>query len=241
MNLNNYTNRHELLIDWILEATPKGASILDIGANDGSFCPEVRRIAAHAGLYAGVDPDAAKLMAHPLLQQRFPNTLESADIPSNSFDCVFAIYVLEHVADDVAFFQTVARVLKPGGSFYFITPNGDHYFAAIAGTLARVGLQEKVLRLIRPKELVGKYHYPALYRLNSATKLRRMGKEMGLGGANFRFSERLDEFACYFPGPTKVFPWAWEKMVAALRAEGLLGNLMGCLTKDTGAPPRLEQ
>lgn len=124
MNLNNYTNRHELLIDWILEATPKGASILDIGANDGSFCPEVKRIAAHAGLYAGVDPDLAKLAAHPLLQQRFPATLESADIPSCSFDCVFAIYVLEHVADDVAFLQTVERVLKPGGAFYFITPNG---------------------------------------------------------------------------------------------------------------------
>ncbi len=232
MHLNNYTNRHELLIDWIIETTPKGASMLDVGANDGSFCPEVQRIAAHAGLYAGVDPDTEKLAKHPWLQNRFPATLEMADIPANSFDCVFAIYVLEHVADDVGFLQTVARVLKPGGSFYFITPNGDHYFAAIAGTLARIGLQEQVLRMIRPGELVGKYHYPALYRLNRAAKLRRMGKPMGLGEADFRYSEHFDEFACYFPGPTKVFPWAWEKMVQASGNERLLGNLMGRMTKD---------
>ena len=55
---------------------------------------------------------------------------------------------------------------------------------------------------------------------------------MGLGGADFRYSERFDEFACYFPGPTKVFPWAWEKMVQALGNERLLGNLMGRMTKD---------
>ncbi len=236
MHLNNYENRHELLIDWIIESMPKGAAILDVGANDGTFCPEVRRIAEHAGLYAGVDPDTAKLAKHPLVQQRFPATLESAGIRSNSFDCVFAIYVLEHVADDVGFLQAVERVLKPGGSFFFITPNGDHYFASIAGVLARMGLQEQVLRLIRPSELVGKYHYPALYRLNTAAKLRRMGKAMGLSNADFKYSERFDEFACYFPGPTKVFPWVWEKMVTAIGNERLLGNLMGRMTKDAEPP-----
>jgi hypothetical protein len=128
--------------------------------------------------------------------------------------------------------NTVARILKPGGSFYFITPNGDHYFAAIAGTLARIGLQERVLRLIRPAELVGKYHYPAIYRLNRASKLKKMGQARGLNGAKFRFSEHFDEFACYFPGPTKAFPWAWKKMVEALGTERLLGNLMGRLTKQ---------
>lgn len=231
MYLNNYKNRHELLIDWIIESTPKGKAILDIGANDGSFCPEVQRIAVHAGLYAGVDPDTEKLAKHPLLQQRFPSTLEMADIPANSFDCVFAIYVLEHVADEAGFLQKIAHVLKPGGSFYFITPNGDHYFAAIAGALARIGLQERVLRLIRPKELVGMYHYPALYRLNRTTKLKCMGTTMGLDVADFRYSEHFDEFACYFPGPTKIFPWIWEKMVQISGNERLLGNLMGRMIK----------
>lgn len=232
MHLNNYQNRHDLLIDWILSSVAAGSSILDVGANDGSFCPEIRRVAAHAGLFAGVDPDADKLSRHPLVQQRFATTLESSEIPDASFDCVYAIYVLEHVADDRSFLSRVARILKPGGSFFFITPNGDHYFAAIAGMLAKMDLQERVLRLIRPDELVGRYHYPALYRLNRVTKLQRLGREFGLSESEFRYSEQFDEFACYFPGPTKAFPWLWEKFVELSGREELLGNLMGRLVLD---------
>ena len=187
MHLNNYHNRHDLLIDWILGSVPAGSSILDIGANDGSFCPEVSRIVAHAGLFAGVDPDAQKLSMHPFVQQRFMTTLENSDIPDMSFDCVYAIYVLEHVEDARAFLNKVARILKPGGSFFFITPNGDHYFAAIAGALAKLNLQEQVLRIIRPNELIGRYHYPALYRLNRVSKLQRLGREVGLSESEFRY------------------------------------------------------
>ena len=234
MNLNNYENRNDLLIEWMLDVVPEGASFLDIGANDGSFCPETRRIAEHAGLYAGVDPDTEKLERHPLLDQRFFGKLETADIPTESFDCVFAIYVLEHVADDLNFIESVARVLKPGGSFFFITPNGQHYFAAIAGALARIGLQERVLRMVRSSEIVGEYHYPALYRLNSPSKLRQMGRSVGLGVSQFRYSESFGEFSPYFPGPLKAFPWVWERMAEFTRKEVLLGNLMGHMKKDAG-------
>ena len=231
MHLNNYHNRHDLLIDWLLASIPTGCSILDVGANDSSFCPEVERIAAHAGVFAGVDPDIEKLSRHPFLHQRFPTTLEESEVAAASFDCVYAIYVLEHVEHDRIFLKNVSRILKPGGSFFFITPNGSHYFAAIAGTLAKLNLQEQVLRIIRPKELIGRYHYPALYRLNHAQKLQKLGEEFGFSNAEFRYSEKFSEFACYFPGPSKVFPWLWEKMIEMTGREQLLGNLMGRLIK----------
>jgi ubiquinone/menaquinone biosynthesis C-methylase UbiE len=234
MKLNNYINRHELLIDWILDSVAPGANVLDVGANDGSFCPEVRRVAEHAGVFGGVDPDAAKLERNPLLMQRFPGTLEEASIPDCSFDCIYAIYVLEHVAKERAFIRAASRVLRPGGSFFFITPNGYHYFAAIAALLARIGLQEPVLRLIRPRELIGRYHYPALYRLNTPRKLKRFGREAGFAQFEFRYSELLTEVACYFPGPLKVFPWLWECMVQATGSEWLLCNLMGRMVKSRG-------
>lgn len=231
MNLNNYTNRNELLIEWLLESVPRGAAILDVGANDGSFCPGISKIAAHAGLFAGVDPDSNKLARHPLLQQRYPVVLEQAAIRNASFDCVYAIYVLEHVEDDRAFLASVARVRKPGGMFLFITPNCDHYFAAIAGALARLGIQERVLRMLRPSELVRQYHYPALYRLNRARKLARFSSEFGFAQCEFRYSEHFDEIACYFPGPLKIFPWLWERIAEISRNESLLGNLMGKMVK----------
>ena len=227
MRLNNYENRHDLLIDWMLEEVPSGASFLDIGANDGSFCPEVSRVASHAGHFAGVDPDVAKLDRHPLLDCRYPSTLEKAEIREESFDCLYAIYVLEHVNDPNGFLEAASKALRPGGSLFFITPNGYHYFAFIAGILAKLGIQDMVLKIIRPTTLVDNYHYPAVYRLNSARRLRRLGQEYGFNECEFRYSENLAEFDCYFPGVLKVFPQLWEYMVQLTGREILLGNLMG--------------
>lgn len=44
---------------------------------------------------------------------------------AESFDCVVAVEVLEHVEEDEAFVRNVARVLRPGGTFVMTTPNGD--------------------------------------------------------------------------------------------------------------------
>jgi SAM-dependent methyltransferase len=46
-------------------------------------------------------------------------------LPDASFDCVVAVEVIEHVADDEAFVREIHRVLKPGGRFLATTPNGD--------------------------------------------------------------------------------------------------------------------
>lgn len=232
MWLNNYSDRHDLLLDWLIDSTPPGSSILDIGANDGTFCPQVQRVARHARHFAGVDPDVEKLERNSYLHERFFGTLEEADIPSEAFDAAYSIYVLEHVDDAERFMRSLSRVLKPGGSFYFITPNGNHYFAKIASFLQGLRLQGSVLTMVRPTHLVSRYHYPALYRLNSPTVISDLGRLVGMSRAEFRYSERIEELECYFPGPTKAFPRIWEALVERLGRESLLGNLMGRLTKD---------
>jgi ubiquinone/menaquinone biosynthesis C-methylase UbiE len=40
-----------------------------------------------------------------------------------SFDCVIALEVIEHVPDDSRFLREGLRVLRPGGKFIFTTPN----------------------------------------------------------------------------------------------------------------------
>jgi len=44
---------------------------------------------------------------------------------SESFDCILAIEVLEHVNNDLRFIQEVHRVLKNKGVFIMTTPNGE--------------------------------------------------------------------------------------------------------------------
>lgn len=46
-------------------------------------------------------------------------------LPSDSYDGVVSVEVIEHVPDDVAFVRQIYRVLKPGGVFIVTTPNGE--------------------------------------------------------------------------------------------------------------------
>lgn len=47
-------------------------------------------------------------------------------LPDCSFDIVVAVEVIEHVQDDQAFVKQICRVLRPGGTIYLTTPNGDY-------------------------------------------------------------------------------------------------------------------
>ena len=48
-----------------------------------------------------------------------------SSLAAETFDCVVAVEVLEHVEKDGQFVAEVHRVLKRGGSFLMTTPNGD--------------------------------------------------------------------------------------------------------------------
>jgi SAM-dependent methyltransferase len=230
LRLNDYERRVDLLIDWIRETVPAGAEILDIGASDGSFCPELDTLARDY-VIDGVDPDTTALARNPRLRHRHEGVLEEASIAPESYDAAVAVYVAEHVEDPQRFLSAAYSILRPGGSLFLITPNGDHYFARVSKLLDRLRLQERVLRVLRPADLVDRYHHSARYRLNKPSVIRKLGAQHGFDRVDLRFSERYEEIACYFPGPTKLIPRAWEWFVERTGKEHLLGNLMVRMVK----------
>jgi SAM-dependent methyltransferase len=79
-------------------------------------------------LHLGLTPEIAErtLGRRSNLERVVFDDMTRSKFPDNSFDCIVAVEVLEHVEDDHAFVSEVSRVLRPGGLFLSTTPNGDY-------------------------------------------------------------------------------------------------------------------
>lgn len=103
-----------------------GKSILDIGCGGGIFAEAATRKGAHV---VAIDPSKRSIEAAEeharqqglMIDYKFAyaETFKAGE----RFDAVFAVDVLEHVADLDATLDTCAQVLKPGGLFGFLTHN----------------------------------------------------------------------------------------------------------------------
>jgi len=103
---------------YILEHTPPGSAVLEVGSGDGKF---LRTLAAQDAGYRihGCDirewtsPDPA--IAFRVMTRDIP-------YPDATFDAVLVVDVLEHVDDPEHLLAEIARVLKPTGRFVGFVP-----------------------------------------------------------------------------------------------------------------------
>ncbi len=98
--------------------------VLDIGCADGHILNWFRKVRTHDVETYGVDLNEAAIekarkQGHTVYAGRF----EEVDIPEATFDFVWASHIIEHVPDPKAFTEKVYQLLKPGGIFWFWTPN----------------------------------------------------------------------------------------------------------------------
>ena len=103
---------------------PEGRG-LDLGCGDGTI---LQRILKYVGSrdVVGIDLDPRETEAAAALGlYTAVHTGPGSSIPEPdaSFDFVFSNSVLEHIPDLAPVFAEVARILKPGGIFYFTVPS----------------------------------------------------------------------------------------------------------------------
>ena len=115
------------LIEKDLVIDPKGLRVLDIGCGGGFLAEEFARLGCRV---TGIDPAADLLetarghaQATGLEIKYLHGSGESLPFDEAAFDLVYCCDVLEHVSDLNQVIAETARVLKPGGYYFYDTIN----------------------------------------------------------------------------------------------------------------------
>jgi 2-polyprenyl-3-methyl-5-hydroxy-6-metoxy-1,4-benzoquinol methylase len=158
----------------------KEVKVLDIGCADGHVLNWFREVKSRKVETFGVDMSAqavekARSKGHTAYAGRF----EDVDLPPNTFDLIWASHVIEHVPDPKAFASKAFELLKPGGIFWFWTPN-------IASLDAR----------IFRKRHWGAYHFPRHWVFYDPDSVKQLSKATGFELAHLEFQ------------PNAIF-WVW--------------------------------
>jgi SAM-dependent methyltransferase len=150
------------------------ASIMEVGCSAGHLLADMRRSLPNATLTGGdytlgtLVKLGEKMPGIPLV--RF--NLAASPLPSNSYDAMVLLNVLEHIEDDIAAASHIARMLKPGGVAVIEVPADPELFddydrqlqhfrrytlQGICGVVEQAGL------VVERRNYLGALIYPAFY------------------------------------------------------------------------------
>jgi 2-polyprenyl-3-methyl-5-hydroxy-6-metoxy-1,4-benzoquinol methylase len=147
-----------------------------------------------------------------------------------SFDLIYSDYVLEHVEKPKEFLTEVYRLLKPGCSFFFRTPNIFHYVGLIS-TCTPHRLHEIVANPVRGLPKDAHKPWPTYYRMNSRSRLERLALEAGFAEIELRMIEPNPSYLGFHVIPFMVGV-AYERFVNSHPAfSGLRANILGRFKK----------
>lgn len=178
-------------------------------------CDYTNAVARNAFVSAGLRGDAYKL-----------------PFKDESFDAVITDFVLEHLefADQAA--SEIARVLKPGGSLFFRTPNLYHYVTFIS-RITPHSFHERVVRKLEESEEAEPFQ--TFYRMNTQRDVRQVFSRAGLEPAELRMVEKEPHYLT-FAAPAFLLGCCYERVVNKFESlSGLRSNIFGVFRKNVQA------
>ena len=127
---------------------PTGLSNLDVGADNGVISYLLRRRGGH-WRSADLDPRAVASIRQLVGSEVYQLDGARTPFPDRAFDQVVIVDYLEHIADDRAFADELARILKPGG---IVVANVPHLQprSPLVRLRHRIGLTDEWHGHVRP-------------------------------------------------------------------------------------------
>lgn len=125
--------------------------------------------------------------------------------PDGAFDLLCAFEVFEHVAEDQALLNEIARVLAPGGVLFFSCPLNPDYFTYYDEVVGHV-------RRYRAEELKAKLSRAGLYIDRACARHDRMDRWFGaLFGFGMRYLSGLTaRIVRHYLPRVAAQPWPWR-------------------------------
>jgi len=117
-----FVGRRQLVRELLLRHRPQSSAItiLDLGCGTGATLKEIEDL----GTTVGIDrsSDALHFCRLRGLRNLALGDAHAVPVATNSVDAILALDLLEHIKDDVAAAQELARVLQPGGVLVATVP-----------------------------------------------------------------------------------------------------------------------
>lgn len=209
---------------WIRAHTGPSSVLLNLGAGPPTESPP-RIFKGEVARVVGADIDPV-VLNNPELDEARLIIDDRLPFDDARFDLIVSDFTFEHVDRPDAFLAEARRVLKPGGSLFFRTPNLYHYVALISYCTPH-WFHELVANRARGLEAGAHAPWPTRYRMNTAPALRRLSRRAGFNSIEVRHFE---------PEPRYLFFHAWPFRAGVLyerlvnryaRLEGLRCALFG--------------
>lgn len=112
------------------------------------------------------------------------SNLEQLPLSSASMDLVISRSVMEHLRDPLSVWKEVRRVLKPEGSFVFLTPNFLDYVSILAWLIPN-SLHPAIVQFVEGRE--EEDVFPTAYRCNTPRAIRRLASQAGFAEPSIRY------------------------------------------------------
>ena len=165
------------------------SAVLDIGC--GRTAPNLAKLIGKAGDLYGID--VIDFTIDDPQMRLFRNDVgDMRDIPDGSIDIAYSRAVMEHIDNPDEAFAELARVLKPGGVYIFVTPSVYDYGSIIA-RLVPNRYHGKIVNAVegRAEEDV----FPTVYACNSLGLLR---KQVARAGLRIETGRYIGQYPSYF-------------------------------------------
>lgn len=214
--------------DWVRQYASPQARLLNLGAGPPTLSP-IRIFKGEVAEVVGADVDA-QVLANPELDSAV--LIKDGRLPfaDASFDLALSDYVLEHVEHPALFLSELHRVMRPGSSFFFRTPNIYHYVAAVAA-LTPHWFHGFVANKARAKPSGSQEPWPTFYRMNSRSAVTAAARQAGFAAVELRMIE-ADPSYLRFSSLTYLAGIGYERTVNSSELfAGLRANIFGRLTK----------